>query len=177
MTDAAPSVLVVCTGNICRSPVGEILLRDMARKAGAALAVASAGTRGVVGEPVHPGMAALLEADGIDASGHSARRLTRADVAGADIVLGMEQSHVDAALRLFPGALRRTFTLPHLAALAEAGEFTGLAGLRTLNRGAAAPADPGIGDPIGGSPDDYADAYARIRRDLAILAPALTGEA
>ncbi|WP_448852723.1 arsenate reductase/protein-tyrosine-phosphatase family protein [Corynebacterium sp. 335C] len=174
---AAPTVLVVCTGNICRSPVAELMLRDAAERAGSPLHAVSAGTRGVVGDPVHPEMAALLEADGIEPSGHVSRRLTRADASGADLILAMEQEHVDAVLRMFPGALRRTFTLPHLAALADAGEFRGLGVLRGVDRGAARPDVPGIADPIGGARSDYAEAYAAIRRDLDRVLPALLTEA
>ena len=64
MTDPPFRILTVCTGNICRSPVAERLLQA---GLGDAVAVSSAGVRAVVGDPIHPGMVALLERSGIRA--------------------------------------------------------------------------------------------------------------
>lgn len=174
MTAAEPEVLFICTGNICRSPVAEIRTRALLAAAGrTGIRVASAGTRGVVGEGVHPQMARCLAADGIDPSGHVARRVRKPDLQQATLIIGMEQEHVDAALRLHPGALRRTFTLPHLAALVAAGATTDLAGIRAIDRGAATPEEPGLADPIGGAPEEYAAAYSRISAELDRMFPLL----
>ena len=109
-------VLVVCTGNICRSPAGERLLRHSWP---AVLTVTSAGTYGVVGHPVEPSMARLLQGDGVDVSGFAARRLTEGMIAAADLVLTMETGHRTAVVQAHPQALTRTFTLREFAHLLE----------------------------------------------------------
>ena len=110
------SVLVVCTGNICRSPAAQLVL-------GAALddsvVVASAGTGAVVGAPVAPGMARLLADRGLDPSGFVARALTEDQVRSADLVLTMTRRHRTAVLELAPWALRRTFLFTELTSIAE----------------------------------------------------------
>jgi protein-tyrosine phosphatase len=110
------SVLVVCTGNVCRSPAAEILLRA-ALGARSGVAVGSAGTRALVGRPVEPSMARLLTAAGAEPAGFAARQLTAADVASADLVLTAERAHRSAVVALHPRALRRTFTLLEFADL------------------------------------------------------------
>ncbi len=110
-----PRILVLCTGNVCRSPLAEELLRSAL---GDAAEVTSRGTRAWPGQPFSPEMAALLlERTGIDARTPGAVRLTAADVRAADLVLGMERAHRAAAVRLHPAAVRRVFTLTEFARL------------------------------------------------------------
>ena len=71
-------VLVVCTGNICRSPMAEHLLRaGLAARGVEGVEVSSAGTHGLVGEPVQQHASAVLTERGIDHSAFAARRLIR----------------------------------------------------------------------------------------------------
>lgn len=126
-------VLTVCTGNICRSPAAEFLLADELERVGVGegLIVESAGVRPLEGNPVDPPMARLLHQRGIDTSGFTARRLTKRLVQDADLVLGLARDHRTAAVQLYPGALKRTFTLRELARLAERvdpTELTAVAG-------------------------------------------------
>jgi protein-tyrosine phosphatase len=87
------NVLMVCMGNICRSPTAEAVLRDQLHKAGMGqqVAVASAGTHNY-----HPGKsadarsAAHAQRRGIDLSGHSARQLTGEDFEQMDLILVMD---------------------------------------------------------------------------------------
>jgi protein-tyrosine phosphatase len=116
------SILVVCTGNICRSPFAEGLLRQAleARFPGGGPAVASAGTSGWEGSPAHPdSVRAALERD-LDLSGHLARRLVREHLEEADLVLAMAAEHRSAIRRAFPEGAARTFTLKELVRLLEA---------------------------------------------------------
>ncbi|HET9127673.1 MAG TPA: hypothetical protein VFN73_06300 [Propionibacteriaceae bacterium] len=113
-------ILVLCTGNVCRSPVAEHLLSSAL---GAGFEVASRGTQAWPGQPFAPEMAALLhERMGMAVGTRGAVRLTPADVRAADLVLGMERGHRAAAVRMHPAAVRRAFTLTEFARLASAIE-------------------------------------------------------
>ena len=117
MTDGADNpytILCVCTGNVCRSPAAERLL---AARLGPRVAVASAGTIGLVGRAIEPPMAAHLAALGLEDVGFAARRLTAADVSRADLVLGLTREHRAEAVELAPAAVRRAFTLLEFARL------------------------------------------------------------
>ncbi len=111
----AGRVLVVCTGNVCRSPYIERRLAQMLGDTG--LVASSAGTRAMVGAPIEPGSVELLEQAGADAAGFASRQLTPAILAEADLVVAATQRHRSDAVALNPRVLRRTFTLGELADL------------------------------------------------------------
>jgi low molecular weight protein-tyrosine phosphatase len=115
------SILVVCTGNVCRSPIAEGMLRSMlqARFDEGAPSVASAGTAGWVGSAADPSSIAAAAELGIDISMHRARHLEPHDVAEASLVLAMATEHQDAASRQFPKTAGRIFTLKELVRLLE----------------------------------------------------------
>lgn len=99
-------ILFVCTGNICRSPMAEFLLRDMVEKAGLAdrFEIASAGVSDEeYGAPVYPPVRRLLNARGISCDGKHARQLTRADYAKFDSIIAMTERHRRSMLRTFGG--------------------------------------------------------------------------
>jgi protein-tyrosine phosphatase len=112
-----PAVLFVCTGNICRSPAAEFLLRA-GLGADAGIDVTSAGLRARVGQPVAPPMAALLRARGVDRTGFQARQFLPSLVTPATMVLTMTVDQRVAVVSRAPTAVRRTFTLREFAALA-----------------------------------------------------------
>jgi protein-tyrosine phosphatase len=96
-------VLVVCVGNICRSPMGEGLLRArLAARPG--FTVSSAGVAALVGRPADPLAVALLAEQGIDISAHRARQLTPELVSACDLVLVMEKGHEQVVHRISPSA-------------------------------------------------------------------------
>ena len=98
-------LLFVCTGNICRSPMAAAIARDLLAQAGRAdVEVSSAGTFALDGHASTSDAEAIAEAHGLSLAGHRARQLTRELVAGADLVVGMEDEHVAYALQL--GATR-----------------------------------------------------------------------
>lgn len=142
------SVLFVCTGNICRSPVAEHLLRDALQDASPAVTVSSAGTTGMAGSPMDPRSLDYLADRGIDGTDFTARRVNRRTLKDASLVIGFEQHHVDTCLTLFPGAMSRTFRLSQLAAWQRSGELTDLADLRDRLHGLT-PVGTGHGDPVG----------------------------
>jgi protein-tyrosine phosphatase len=111
------SVLVVCTGNISRSPMAELLIRD-AVGGEADLVVASAGVHALVGQPMDAAAATVMRELGLDPAGHRARQFEPAMAASADLVLTAERYHLDTVLKQAPSALRRTFTIRELARIA-----------------------------------------------------------
>ncbi|MEH3077175.1 MAG: hypothetical protein PGN11_17490 [Quadrisphaera sp.] len=123
-TEPGPSVLVVCTGNICRSPVAERVLQaalDAATPPGAPrVRVASAGTGAVVGHPMEPEAVDVVRRAGCRAEGHVARHLTAVQVREASLVLTATREHRSAVVRLVPAAVRRTFTLREAGRIAAA---------------------------------------------------------
>ena len=100
-------VLVVCVGNICRSPMAEALLRArLGRRP--RFQVSSAGVSALVGHPAEPDAVELMRERGIDISGHRARQLTPELVAACDLVLVMERGHEAAVLAIAPRAAARS---------------------------------------------------------------------
>ena len=99
-------VLFVCHGNICRSPLGEYVLKDMVKKAGRSgeFQIASVGVSSEeAGNPVYPPVRRLLAAQGIPCDGHHARKITAADVQTYDHIYYMDSSNRRYLERMFPG--------------------------------------------------------------------------
>ena len=123
---AGATVLLVCTGNVCRSPAAELLLRSALEALDAVdVTVTSAGTRALVGQPVHPPMARLLTDAGVPVGSFAARQLTAELVAEADLVLALAREHRSAVVTLVPGALRRTLLLGDAVTAATASRGAG----------------------------------------------------
>jgi protein-tyrosine phosphatase len=123
------SILVVCTANICRSPMGEYLLRMSLRSPGESVGhprcrVSSAGVRAWVDAEMDLRAAAELRALGGDPTGFRARAFTVAVGLDADLILAATTEHRRIVLEEVPQALHKTFTLlefAHLVSIAEAG--------------------------------------------------------
>ncbi|WP_413452513.1 low molecular weight phosphatase family protein [Georgenia phoenicis] len=113
------TLLIVCTGNICRSPAIERLFRS-AFTAGSGISVHSGGTGALVGEPIQPPMAALLERAGVSSADFAARRVTEPMIVGADLVLTATRQHRADVVEHVPAAVRRSFTVREFARLATA---------------------------------------------------------
>lgn len=112
-------ILTLCTGNICRSPMAEVLLTAAAGPRGAAPTVASAGFV-TEGQPAEPHAVRVMADRGLDLSGHRSRRLTAEMVAEADLLLGMTAEHVREVVALDRTAFGRSFTLRELHQRGEA---------------------------------------------------------
>ena len=114
------SILVICTGNICRSPIAEGLLRDALQRRFAERApeVSSAGTSGLEGSGAMPESVQAASELGVDISGHVARRLTSTTADTPDLLLCMAREHRDM---LANGSDRdvRVFTLKEIVRLVE----------------------------------------------------------
>ena len=113
-------ILVVCTANICRSPLAEHVLRDALATAQTGqpdFAVSSAGVLGWVDSPMEPHAAAELRRLGGDPGEFRSHSFQGAEALEADLVLTATLDHRAAVLLEAPEALRRTFTLLEFAHL------------------------------------------------------------
>ncbi len=121
-------VLFVCHGNICRSPMGEFVLKDMVKKAGLAdqFYIASrAVSCEELGNPVYPPARRELARHGIACDGHHATRITRQDVEGYDHIFYMDSSNRRYLERMFPGETKfRPFLSRDVADPWYTGDFT-----------------------------------------------------
>ncbi len=142
------TILFVCTGNICRSPMAEGLFRH-ATKGRSEYRAISAGVGAMEGQPPSAHGVRALKEIGIDISGARSRMLTADLVEKADYIFGMTHSHVDSINVLFPHAAEKTFLLREFDETLE--EF-----------------EKDISDPIGGSFETYA--YCRDQIEQGILA-------
>ena len=99
-------VLFVCHGNICRSPMAEFVMKDLAAKAGLAdqFYIESAATSTEeLGEPVYPPARRMLAAHGIACEGKRARQMTRADYERFDLLIGMDSANLRNMSRIAGG--------------------------------------------------------------------------
>ncbi|MDK3257141.1 hypothetical protein [Blastococcus capsensis] len=163
-------ILFVCTGNICRSPMGERLTRTFLDEAlgasAAAVGTASAGTHAVVGSGMEPSSALALSGLGGDPAGFQAQQLTGELIDAADLTLTMTRRHRRAALKLAPRAMFRTYTLREAADLLTGADLRGLPPIGSLDERArtlvaalgaqratrrSAEHDDDVADPIGQS--------------------------
>jgi len=123
-------VLHVCTGNICRSPMAEHLMRaGLRQRLGAdagRFVIESAGTWGHTGSPMESSAMSTLASYDVDGSSFSARELVAEHVVAADLILGATREHRAAAVVLHPRAAARTFTLREFARLAGAVDAAAL---------------------------------------------------
>jgi len=181
------TILTVCTGNICRSPMAEVLLRARLEPFG--VRVHSAGTHGLVDhEMTAPAqeLAVALGANADAAAAHRARYLIEPLLTESDLVLAMAREHRSHVVQMVPNALRRTFTVREFARLAStlssddarsAADAAGEApGARLRAAAIAVTGQRGL-SPALPDEDDVIDPYRRSRETYELsasqLAPAL----
>ena len=103
-------ILVVCVGNICRSPMAEALLRH-ALRGQEEISVESAGLGALVDHPASDHAVELMQERGVDISSHRARQLTPELVKNADLILVMEAGHKRAIDENEPTARGKVYRL------------------------------------------------------------------
>lgn len=192
-------VLVVCTGNICRSPFVEHVLR-MRLEPVPGVVIVSAGTAALVGHPMDERAADHARRLGADPTAHRARQMTVDDVRGADLILTASRAHRRAVVESVPRASRITFTLREFERLVDQAPLLTESGGRrhggrhapdgdatrvdltafvedaAVSRGALPPhpaEDDDIVDPYRQSDDVYADSVRRMLSATASVASAL----
>ena len=143
------TILFICTGNVCRSPMAEALFRRAAAGRGE-FRVFSAGLGAVDGQPPTAHSVEAMRELGIDISGQRSRMLTTDLVREADYIFGMTHSHVDTIALLYPPAAEKTFLLREFDDTLE--EF-----------------EKDISDPIGGSYEVYENCRDQIEQGIASL--------
>ena len=118
--DTTFSVLMVCTGNIGRSPMMERLMRRelRARGVGDQVSVTSAGTLAQSGREMEAGATHALTDLGVDVDRFTATPLTLEAIAASDLVLVATREHRAEVVNMAPSAVRRTFTLHELSRIA-----------------------------------------------------------
>ena len=99
-------ILFVCHGNICRSPMAEFIMKDIAAKAGRAHEFhieSAAASDEEIGNPVYPPARRVLAKHGIDCAGKRARKITPADFEKFDLVVAMDNSNLRNIGRICAG--------------------------------------------------------------------------
>ena len=105
------NLLFICTGNICRSPLAEVMARAEADARGCTeVSCASAGTFAFPGQPASGPGIAVAASHGLDLSAHASRELSLELLEWADLIVGMEASHARAAERWVPDATVHVMT-------------------------------------------------------------------
>src|SRR2546429_7259309 len=143
------TILFVCTGNVCRSPMAEGIFRQAVQGRGN-YRVVSAGLGAMEGQPPSSHAVVAVKELGIDISDQRSRMLTPDLVQQADYIFGMTHSHVDTVMLLYPQSAEKTFLLR---------EFD-----ETLDL-----FEKDISDPIGGSYDIYLNCRDQIEQGIASL--------
>jgi protein-tyrosine-phosphatase len=143
------TVLIVCTGNTCRSAMAEGTLRSLLPPdIGDQVTVRSAGTGAVGGVPATILAVGTTQSRGIDIRHHRSTEVTADLIRQADLILCMERTHVDRVRELAPEKADQIHLITEQSA--ETNDA----------------ARHGISDPIGGSAVEYDDTFNRIRSHL-----------
>lgn len=179
-------IVMVCTGNICRSPLAEHLLLSEVRQLSAMFEVTSAGTHAMLEGEVPNEIRELLHSYGVGLFAHTPRQLTEKIALDADVILTATREHRKFVVSLAPRTATNAFTMKQFSRLltgyvqlVEAGDLKPaespqqlireLANIRGLVLPADTPEDDDIADPYLGNAEKYAVAGNDIRAALSLF--------
>lgn len=141
------SLLFICSGNVCRSPLAEVYAAHrLAARGLHEVTVASASTLGLAGTPAHPLSIAVAADEGLDLSRHRSQALTSFLLRASDLVLTMTEEHRDQCVGWFPAGASRVKLL---------------GGFRPGGRDRAPEGE--IVDPLGGDMDYFRAIWGQIK--------------
>jgi len=176
------SILAVCTANICRSPMIELLLRKQLDPE--KFTVGSAGVHGWNRAPVDSMVTLELARFGVRAAGFQSRALSDQLINDADLILAATRDHRAHILGRSPDALRKTFTLLEFAALmdgstAEPSAAASPAQLveESFKRRSQARKDLDLSDPYRQGPDIHRAVAEKVREAVSVIARRLSDSA
>jgi protein-tyrosine phosphatase len=173
-------ILMVCTGNICRSPMAERLLQaELDQRFPGEFRVESAGTGALVGSPIDPPVAQYIRELGASPDSFSARQLAPNILANKDLVLALTREHRSKIVEMSPAVLQRVFTVrqfSHLlddvepdSALRGASRWRAAVPMALRARSKGSATTPEAADVV----DPYRRGNATYERMRAELAPAI----
>jgi len=135
-------ILIICKGNICRSPLAEAYLKHVLAGRMQGISVGSAGLETSVGRPAHNFAKAVGQVKGLALESHETRPLLKEHIEKADLIILMEYAHRHRLLKLFPHAKDKTYLLR---------QFASSHGLE-------------IADPYSGTMQDFEECFDIIRQ-------------
>lgn len=150
------SILVVCLGNICRSPLAEAVLRAVALERRLDVEIASAGTGGYhLGSPADRRAAEVARREGVDLSANRSRQVAADDFARFDLILAMDRSNLEDLRNVAPDAAQDRIHL-----------FLSYAGIQPDE----------VPDPFFGGPEGFDAVYRTVREASERIADRLEAE-